>query len=144
MQTMEQVASVCEATEWARADAHWSEREEDMAENEWNIPELTDEQRMGNLKRAQQARRERAATLDDVRSGRTKGEDVIAAVQEHRATLAVGQTRLRTFLLACPGVGKATAERVMRGMPRGRRLDGMGRHQAERVADAVKAARAGR
>lgn len=97
------------------------------------VPELTDEQRLAALAKANKARRMRhsikaalkAGTLDPVRA--IGMEDV-------------GRMRVRDFIKALPGAYTATADRAMRrlGIAEGRRMGGLGRRQTERLIDWIE------
>ena len=72
------------------------------------LPTISPEQREEALAKAAEARKVRAAALDEMREGRTS----LAALLDSPEP-AVQKTKVRTLLLAIPGVGPARADQVM-------------------------------
>lgn len=96
-------------------------------------PEITMEQRMAALRRAEEVKAERKALLERVRGGETGAEEAMASEVARRM-------RLRTLLLAVPGIGPVYADRIM-GEARvagGRRVGGLGIRQRAVVLELVK------
>lgn len=97
------------------------------------IPELTDGQRLAALDKAMEARRARhsikvalkAGTLDPVRAIGMEG---------------ARRMKVRDFLRALPGVGKAKADRAMYRLEiaPSRRIGGLGRRQVKRLIDWIE------
>lgn len=91
-------------------------------------PAMTAEQRARALVRSAEARAERAAFKDRIRSGEIDAARVAAEPGD-----VAGRMRLYEFLTSCPGVGPATARRIIReiGCPEARRLRGLGSRQRD-------------
>ncbi len=98
------------------------------------LPELTSAQRAEALERAVEARRERAAAKRAVASGSVDPAGVLASPEGPYLKMRVFE-----FLTACPGIGPATARKmiVALGVGEGRRLRGLGPRQRARLAEAV-------
>lgn len=94
------------------------------------IPERTAEQRAAALHKAHEARSARAA----IRAGMRAGEiDPLVVLDEWQRDETWAALPARIWLLSLPGVGEATADKVMAqaGVSRTRRLRGLGQHQRE-------------
>ncbi len=90
-------------------------------------PPLTEEQRRDALKKAAIARRQRADLKEQLRSGRTKFEDLLARTEDE----IVGKMKVSSVLEALPGVGRVGARKVMERIriSETRRMQGLGRKQ---------------
>jgi guanylate kinase len=95
-------------------------------------PKLTPEQRAAALEAAKIARRTRAATKDQVRSGELKFLQVIelAATNE-----AISKMRVSELLESIPGVGKVRSDAILErlGISRTRRIQGLGVLQLQKL-----------
>ncbi|MFM1758498.1 MAG: hypothetical protein RL193_1075 [Actinomycetota bacterium] len=95
-------------------------------------PKLTPEQRAAALEAAKIARRTRAATKDQVRSGELKLLQVIelAATNE-----AISKMRVSELLESIPGVGKVRSDAILErlGISRTRRIQGLGVLQLQKL-----------
>lgn len=92
------------------------------------IPELTDEQRRENLRRAAEARHEKAGLLHALKDGKVTLAEVL---DDPRAE------RIRVDAL--PGYGRARSESLMAklGIARSRRVRGLGVRQRRALLEAV-------
>lgn len=90
------------------------------------LPQLTDEQRAENLRRAAEARRARAEARARLASGEATLADALASDEE-----ALRRMPVRSLLTALPGIGRARADRVMAGLgiSPARRVRGLGPNQ---------------
>lgn len=104
------------------------------------LPKLTTDQRDAALRKAIEARRERAAAKEAVKAGTVRPAEIIRAPEGPYSKM-----RLFEFLTACPGIGPATARKIIvaLGVGEGRRLRGLGPRQKSRLAEAVTAIGAG-
>lgn len=94
------------------------------------IPERTAEQRAEALRKAHEARTARAA----IRAGMRAGDiDPLVVLDEWHKDETWASLPARIWLLSLPGVGEATADKVMEsaGVSRTRRLRGLGQHQRD-------------
>lgn len=100
------------------------------------LPELTSDQRDAALRKAIEARRERAAAKEAIKSGSVSPAEIIKAPEGPYSKM-----RLFEFLTACPGIGPATARKIIvaLGVGEGRRLRGLGPRQRSMLAEAVTA-----
>lgn len=102
------------------------------------LPPLSDEQRAEALKKAAEARRERAAVkakLKDSAGKRGKAvKDVLAQAEQNEV---VGKLKVSALLESLPGVGKVKATQIMEeiGISPSRRIRGLGTHQAQKLVD---------
>lgn len=96
------------------------------------IPELTDEQRRENLRRAAEARRERALLLHALKTGEATVADVLSDPRAARI-------RVESLIRALPGYGAAKSQLLMNelGIARSRRVRGLGVRQREALLEAV-------
>lgn len=87
-----------------------------------HLPELTEEARADALAKAARARHDRAELLRKVKDGKVMPEDVLK-----RRDRLVMKTRVLRFIESWPGVGKATAPRLMEAfrIAEGRRIGGL-------------------
>lgn len=100
------------------------------------LPELTTDQRDAALRKAIEARRERAAAKEAIKAGTVRPAEIIRSPEGPYSKM-----RLFEFLTACPGIGPATARKIIvaLGVGEGRRLRGLGPRQKSRLAKAVTA-----
>lgn len=100
------------------------------------LPPLTPEQRADALKKAAEARRERAAVKSRLKdsSGR-RGEAIQEVLQDAESNEIIGRLRVAALLEALPGVGKVKAQQIMEeiGISPSRKIRGLGSHQAEKL-----------
>ena len=100
------------------------------------LPTLTPEQRAEALKKAAEARRERAAIKARLKesTGR-RGEELEKVLKEAETNEVVGRLRVSALLESLPGVGKVKAAQIMEeiGISPSRKLRGLGSHQAEKL-----------
>lgn len=94
------------------------------------VPELTDEQRRAALERAMEARMMRGSLKKALKAGTVTPGYVMAQPEAKRM-------RVFDLMGALPGIGRAGAERGMRElrMSQGKRVQGIGRRQMERLLD---------
>lgn len=95
------------------------------------MPELSAEQKLDGLKKAQQVRMERAKIRAGLKDGSITLADLLARTDED----IVGKTRVKYVLESLPQVGKITAARIMQevGIDEVRRLKGLGVRQREEL-----------
>jgi hypothetical protein len=99
------------------------------------LPPLTPEQRAEALKKAAEARRERAAIKARLKdSAGHRGEEIKKVLKEAESNEIVG-LRVSALLEALPGVGKVKAQQIMEeiGISPSRKIRGLGSHQAEKL-----------
>lgn len=96
------------------------------------LPALTREQQHAAINNAHRVRRERAALLADLKSGRAALADVLGRDDD-----LVRRTRVGALLRALPGVGavKANAILAAAGIAESRRVASVGPHQRQRLLD---------
>lgn len=94
------------------------------------LPKLTGEERARALELAAQARRRYAALKERVKSGTLSLTD--AMVEEDAQRILV-----RQLLQSVPGIGASKAESIMRlyGIPKSRRVGGLGTRQRESLIE---------
>ena len=100
------------------------------------LPPLTPEQRADALKKAAEARRERAAIKARLKdSAGHRSEEIKKVLVEAETNEVVGRLRVSALLEALPGVGKVKAQQIMEeiGISPSRTIRGLGSHQAETV-----------
>lgn len=102
------------------------------------LPPLSDEQRAEALKKAAEARRERAAVKARLKesTGR-RGQAVKDVLTEAETNEVVGKLKVSALLEALPGVGKVKAAQIMEeiGISPSRRIRGLGAHQSKKLVD---------
>lgn len=100
------------------------------------LPELTTDQRDAALKKAIEARRERAAAKQAIMAGAVRPAEIIKAPEGPYSKM-----RLFEFLTACPGIGPVTARKIIvaLGVGEGRRLRGLGPRQKSKLAETITA-----
>lgn len=96
------------------------------------IPELTDEQRRENLRRAAEARHEKAGLLHALKDGKVTLAEVLDDPRAERI-------RVDALIRALPGYGRARSESLMAklGIAHSRRVRGLGVRQREALLEAV-------
>ena len=100
------------------------------------LPPLTPEQRAEALKKAAEARRERAAIKARLKaSAGRRGEEIQKVLEEAETNEVIGRLRVAALLEALPGVGKVKAQQIMEeiGSSPSRKIRGLGSHQAEKL-----------
>lgn len=102
------------------------------------LPAITPEQRQAALAKAAESRKARSSALAPVKDGSTKIAEVLAAAfadEEHPLSGA----RVRSVLLAVPGIGPVKAEGIMTsaGITAKRRVGGLGSRQREALTAAL-------
>ncbi|HHY69830.1 MAG TPA: integration host factor, actinobacterial type [Bacillota bacterium] len=92
------------------------------------LPELTQEERMAALEKAQDMRRARA----DLRAQLKKGEVTLEEVL-NRDDPVVARMKVSYLLQSMPRVGKVKAEKIMKeiGINESRRVQGLGKRQRQ-------------
>ena len=95
-----------------------------------SVPELGDDARRAALAKAKQARRDRAALKAAMKAGEVSLDEVLDASDRNET---VARMRALEVIEALPGVGPATAERLMDevGIAASRRLKGLGSRQRD-------------
>lgn len=96
------------------------------------IPELTDEQRRENLRRAAEARHEKAGLLHALKDGKVTLAEVLDDPRAERI-------RVESVIMALPGYGRARSQRLMGelGIAHSRRVRGLGNRQRRALLEAV-------
>lgn len=100
------------------------------------LPPLTPEQRAEALKKAAEARRERAAIKARLKdSAGRRSEEIQKVLEEAGTNEVIGRLRVAALLEALPGVGKVKAQQIMEeiGISPSRKIRGLGSHQAEKL-----------
>jgi len=92
------------------------------------LPTLTPEQRNAALRKAAEARRERAAVKNRLKYAQGSLAEVIEA---GRTNEVIGKMRVSALLESLPGVGPIKAAHLMKeiGISETRRVRGLGQHQ---------------
>lgn len=122
-----------------KASTHRSKETEMANFNSDGTPELTDEQRVEALAKAAMARHDRAELLRKVKEGKIMPENVLM-----RRDRLVMKTRVLRFIESWPGVGKATAPRLMEAfhIAKERRIGGLGPKQLAAMTEWLERRRA--
>src|SRR5690554_2703585 len=96
-----------------------------------SLPVLTQEEKLGALKKAQEMRSKRA----QVRVKLKQGSLTLAEVLESTDDEVIARMRVRYLLQSLPQVGKVTSERLMQeiGINENRRVQGLGKRQKEQL-----------
>lgn len=99
------------------------------------VPQMTNEQRMAALEKAERVRRERADIKAKLKSGEVGVEAVLGM-----GLASVDGMRVADLVRACPGYGDARARKLMAelGIVENRRVRGLGPHQREALIKALK------
>ena len=92
------------------------------------LPPLTPEQRDAALKKAAQARKERAEVKNRLKHGSTTLPQVL---KEGQTADVIGKMKVSALLESMPGVGKVRARQIMErlGIAESRRVRGLGTNQ---------------
>ena len=92
------------------------------------LPQLSEEQRAENLKKAAAARHARAELREKIKNGEVSLEEVLNSDDSAATRMPV-----RALIESLPGYGKAKAERIMRELQiaESRRIRGIGERQRE-------------
>jgi hypothetical protein len=96
------------------------------------LPQLTEEQRAANLKKAAEARHARAELREKIKNGDVSLEEVMSSEDPAAARMPV-----RALIESLPGYGKAKAAKIMEELeisPK-RRVQGLGARQRERLIE---------
>ncbi len=98
------------------------------------LPQLTPQQRADALEKAAEARRERAAVKNRLKSANGSLADVI---NEGKTNDVVGKMKVSSLLESMPGVGRVRARQIMVeiGISETRRVRGLGANQAKALLD---------
>jgi hypothetical protein len=96
------------------------------------LPQLTEEQRAANLKKAAEARHARAELREKIKNGEVSLEEVLNSDDPAACRMPV-----RALIESLPGYGKAKASKIMTELdisPK-RRVQGLGARQRERLLE---------
>ncbi|MDR6938757.1 integration host factor, actinobacterial type [Arcanobacterium hippocoleae] len=98
------------------------------------LPALSAEQRKVALEKAAAVRKERAQLKKDLKDGKIKLSEVLAAGKENSVA---GKLKVSALLTSLPGIGTAKAASIMEkiGISASRRVGGLGQHQAEALIE---------
>lgn len=96
------------------------------------LPELTPEQRAQALAKAAQARRERAAVKNSLKTSEGTLKSVIDQGKDNDV---VGKMKVTALLESLPGIGRVRARQIMDdiGISHSRRVRGLGTNQTEKL-----------
>ncbi len=96
------------------------------------LPELTPEQRAQALAKAAQARRERAAVKNSLKTSEGTLKSVIDQGKDNDV---VGKMKVTALLESLPGIGRVRARQIMDdiGISHSRRVRGLGANQTEKL-----------
>ena len=99
------------------------------------LPAMTDEQRAEALKKAAETRARRAEVKADIKAGKLSAKKAFAKADDS----AIGKMRVKQFIAAFPGYGKAKTEALMAsiGIDESRRVAGLGSRQQEELIKAL-------
>lgn len=98
------------------------------------LPQLTEEQRRDALAKAAEARRRRAQTKSQLKSGSL---GLSECLEKSEGDEILGKMKVSAMLEALPGVGKVRAQKVMEelNISPSRRLRGLGDKQKQALRD---------
>ena len=98
------------------------------------LPQLSEEQRAANLKKAAEARHARAELREKIKSGKVSLESVLSSDDPAATRMPV-----RALIESLPGYGKAKAAKIMDelGISATRRVKGLGARQREQLVEAL-------
>lgn len=98
-----------------------------------HLPQLTDEQRRENLKKATEARTRQKEVKEKLKDGLLKVSDVLSMEDDF-----IRRMKVSSLLRAIPGVGDAKAEAFMakHHISKSRRIAGLGKHQKAALVEA--------
>ncbi|MGI6033585.1 MAG: integration host factor, actinobacterial type [Coriobacteriales bacterium] len=99
------------------------------------LPQMTDEQRAEALKKAAETRARRTEVKQKIKDGKLTAAQAFEKIDDS----AVGKMRVKQFIAAFPGYGKAKTEALMAeiGIDEKRRLAGLGNRQKEALIAAL-------
>lgn len=100
------------------------------------LPTLTPETRAAALKKAAQLRQERAQVKAELKeSTGNRGEEIRKLIEKAPKSEAIARMKVSAMLEALPGIGKVKAAQIMEeiGISPSRKIQGLGRHQAEKL-----------
>ncbi len=100
-------------------------------------PQLTPEQRADALKKAAEARRQRAEIKDKLKLGRVTLKELL---EKAGSDEMVGKMKVVSVLESLPGLGRVKARRMMEeiGISETRRMQGLGANQREALLRATE------
>lgn len=100
------------------------------------LPILTPEQRQAALAKAGESRRHRSAELAGLQADEVTFADLLARAD---SDAVLGKTKVSTALRSMPGIGPATASRLMETarIAENRKLAGLGTRQRQALLDAL-------
>lgn len=101
------------------------------------LPQMTEEQRAEALKKAAETRARRAEFKEKIKAGKLTAKKALGMADDP----AIGKMRVKQFIAAFPGYGKAKTEALMAeiGIDESRRLSGLGSRQTEALIAALDA-----
>lgn len=99
------------------------------------LPKMTNEQRAEALKKAAETRARRAEVKEQIKAGKLSAKKAFDKVDDN----AIGKMRVKQFIAAFPGYGKARTEALMEeiGIDEKRRLAGLGDRQKDALIEAL-------
>lgn len=97
------------------------------------LPNLSDDDRQKALKKAAEARQQRAALRADIKSGKLTFSEVMRKSDDP----VIARLKVVTLLESLPGYGKAKAQRIMDELEisESRRVQGLGARQREQLLE---------
>lgn len=101
-------------------------------------PQLTPEQRSDALKKAAEARKQRAEIKEKLKLGSVTLAELLEKAPNDEL---VGKMKVATVLESLPGIGKVRSKKIMDsvGVKETRRLQGLGAKQKQALLEATKA-----
>ena len=99
------------------------------------LPQMTEEQRAEALKKAAETRARRVEYKNKIKEGKLTCAKAFDKLDDS----ALGKMRVKQFVTAFPGFGKAKTEALLAeiGIDESRRLTGLGSRQREQLIDAL-------
>ena len=96
------------------------------------LPQLSEEQRAANLKKAAEARHARAELREKIKNGQVSLESVLDSDDPAATRMPV-----KALIESLPGYGKAKAAKIMKelGISESRRIQGLGENQKANLLD---------
>ncbi|MGV8082532.1 MAG: integration host factor, actinobacterial type [Coriobacteriia bacterium] len=97
------------------------------------LPNLSDADRQKALKKAAEARQQRAALRADIKSGKLTFSEVMRRSEDP----VIARLKVVTLLESLPGYGKAKAQKIMGELEisESRRVQGLGARQREQLLE---------